>query len=241
MDWLRLAARRAPRWRVPAPHRCVPAPLRCLPLVALGVASVAHAAPGDPVTLRGTLAWPQTLETQPFAVVRVDDGRFFYADLSAVQRQGAIAAGARVLLLGVEGARPHEVTGVAIGPGDSVVAAPPPEPSASPATAAAPRAAVPPRAAAEDGRSPEGRSESPERRSESPERIEGTMASIRNNVLTIRAGARAVRVDVSKLSASALQGIKTGDRVIVFAVGAPDQTLTAVGFVHASGSDFRTR
>jgi hypothetical protein len=244
MDTVRPAARRAPRGRVRAPRGRL-----CLPVLALGIASLAHAAPGDPVTLRGTLAWPQTLEAQPFAVVRLDDGRFFYADLSSVQRQGPIAAGARILLLGVEGARPHEVTGVAIGPGDSVVAAPPAappaEPAASPATAASPRGDVSttatPRTRAEEGRSLEGRSESPERRSESPERIEGTLASLRNKVLTIRVGDRAVEVDVAKISASALQGVKAGDRVIVFAVSERGQTLTAVGFVHASAPAPRAR
>jgi hypothetical protein len=206
--------------------------LRAL-LLALGLASVAHAAPGDPVALRGTLAWPETLERHPFAVVRLDDGRVFYADLTSVPRQQPIAAGARVSLVGVEGGRPHEVTGVAIGAGDSVVAAPPAGPSASPPPADATRTAAPaatrieiPAEAARPSRPEDSRT---------PERIAGTLHAVRDRTITIRAGDRAVEVDVSRLGAGALRGVRSGDRVVVFAVGEPDRTLTAVGFVHASG------
>jgi len=193
-------------------------------LLCLAVASAAHAAPGDPVALRGTLAWPPTLANEPFAVVRADDGRFVYADLTAARRGGVMEAGARLSLLGVEGSRPHEVAAVAVGPGDSVVAMPPAEPSASPstevATPAAPPAVVTVPSAPEEARA--------------PERIEGTLESIGDRHLTIRSGGRAVKVDVSKLGAGVLRGVRSGDRVTVFAVSEPGRTLTAVGFVHSS-------
>jgi hypothetical protein len=183
---------------------------------------VADAAPGDPVALRGTLAWPPTLTNDPFAVVRTDDGRFFYADLTGAERGGAIPAGGRLSLLGGEGARPHEVVAVAIGPGDSVLSALPAEPSASPVTEATPgAAAVTP---------------TPSRPADTrlPERIEGTLESVVDRTITIRSGGRAIKVDVSKLGSNVLQGVKAGDPVTVFAIGEPNRPLTAVGFVHTS-------
>jgi hypothetical protein len=200
--------------------------------LSLALVSLAHAAPGDPVALRGTLAWPPALGGERFAVVRSDDGRFFYADLTAAQRGGPIAGGARLSVLGVEGARPHEVAAVAIGPGDSVLAPPSDQPSASPPTdAAAPASPPPAPARPEDGRPPERRPED----SRPPERIEGTLESVSDRLLTIRSNGRAVKVDVSKLGANTLQGVKAGDRVTVFAVSEPGRPLTAVGFVHSSG------
>jgi hypothetical protein len=72
----------------------------------------ADANPGDPVTLRGTLAWPAILANEPFLVLRADNGRFYYADVTAAQPRGntALRAGDRISFVGVEGARPHEVT-----------------------------------------------------------------------------------------------------------------------------------
>src|SRR3989442_399427 len=110
-------------------------------LLLLGSAlPAAHAAPGDPRIVAGTLAWPPILQTEPFAVVRGHDGRFYYADLSrlSLRNTAAIRAGDRVALKGAEGARPHELVAAVIGPENSVLLRPDSgtsvQPSASPPT-----------------------------------------------------------------------------------------------------------
>ena len=56
-------------------------------LAVLGVsATAAVAAPGDPRVLQGTLEWPATVANEPFVVLRGEDGRLYYADISAAQR-----------------------------------------------------------------------------------------------------------------------------------------------------------
>src|SRR5882672_7607475 len=94
---------------------------------ALAVAAVllltgpALAAPGDPRTVRGTLEWPASLSSEPFVVVRGDDGRLYYADVSSAQRMNAGAISGRISLVGVEGNQPHEIAAVVIGAGDSAL------------------------------------------------------------------------------------------------------------------------
>src|SRR3989442_8289651 len=89
-------------------------------MVALGFASPAYAAPGDPRLVQGVLEWPAKLTVEPFVVIRADDGRWYYAEVKGVKRleSGPLAAGGRVAILGTEGARPHEITAIAVGSGD---------------------------------------------------------------------------------------------------------------------------
>jgi hypothetical protein len=93
------------------------------PVLALGflVAGSAAAAPGDPRLMHGTLEWPATLSGEPFVVVRGDDGRLYAVDVGSAHRRipGALTAGARIALLGVEGAKSQEITALAIGVGDA--------------------------------------------------------------------------------------------------------------------------
>jgi hypothetical protein len=191
-------------------------------LLALTV-STGRAAPGDPVAIRGSLVWPPALGAEPFAVIRGDDGRLFYTDLSTAQHRAPLKAGEPLSILGVQGARAHEISVVAVGPGDSVLAGVPalprPEPAASPVTSApAPATSVPP---AEE-RQPW-------------ERLEGTVQSIQDPMLTLLTPAgRTVAIDVSRLGKNVLGSVKPGDRVMLFAVAGPDRGLTAVGFVHAA-------
>src|SRR5262249_46432817 len=62
---------------------------------------------------------------EPFVVVRGEDGRWYYAELKAAKRLESkpLTAGARVAILGTEAARPHEITAIAIGPGDAAALA----------------------------------------------------------------------------------------------------------------------
>src|SRR5262245_61389308 len=81
-----------------------------LALILVGGVGAISANPGDAFAIRGTLAWPAILGNDPFVVVRADNGRFYYADVTAAQRHGTVAlqAGRRLALVGAEGARPHE-------------------------------------------------------------------------------------------------------------------------------------
>jgi hypothetical protein len=85
------------------------------------LAAPAFGGPGDPRLVQGKLEWPATLTGgEPFIVLRGDDGRVYYADVMAAQRyvQGSLSAGGHAALLGLEGIKPHEILGVALGSGD---------------------------------------------------------------------------------------------------------------------------
>jgi hypothetical protein len=85
----------------------------------------AFAAPGDPRFVQGTLEWPATLTREPVIIVRGDDGYAYYCDVTdaARHRADALRAGGRVSVLGVEAAKPHELTGIVIGTGDAAALA----------------------------------------------------------------------------------------------------------------------
>src|SRR5437867_1017202 len=94
-------------------------------IVALGFASQAHAAPGDPRLVQGVLEWPAKLTVEPFVVIRADDGRWYYTEIKGAKRleSGPLTAGGRVAVLGTEAARPHEITAIAVGSGDAAALA----------------------------------------------------------------------------------------------------------------------
>jgi len=86
------------------------------------LAGPAVVALGDPRLIQGALEWPPALSSgETFIVIRSEDGRVYYADVMAAQRhmQGALSAGGRITLLGLEGIKPHEIIAVALGSGDA--------------------------------------------------------------------------------------------------------------------------
>ena len=95
--------------------------LAIVPILTLLLAGPAFATPGDPRLIQGTLEWPAALTgSEPFVVLRGDDARVYYVDVTAARRQGegALSAGNRMTLIGLEGTKSHEVVAVAFGSGD---------------------------------------------------------------------------------------------------------------------------
>ena len=188
-------------------------------LVALS-AGTALAAPGDPRVLQGTLEWPSTLSAEPFVVVRGDDGRLYYADLGSAQRRsdGALTAGSRVTVVGVEGTRPYEVAAMVIGIGDAASLGVPLPPAMSPTSAPtgqASGAATPPALAAP---------------SEPMWRVDGTVQFVAGKAVTLRtAEGGTATVDLSQLSESTLAAMRQGERVSLFGVPRSDHHLVANG------------
>jgi hypothetical protein len=137
----------------------------------LAIAASAHAAPGDPRLIQGTLEWPAKLTAEPFVVVRTEDGRWYYAEIKSAKRLEAtqLVAGTRVAVLGAEAARPHEITAIAIGSGDAAALAMALMPHVNPAaasTAASPAAAVASPAAAEVAKPESSQAQKPVAKSE---------------------------------------------------------------------------
>ena len=230
--------------------------------VALAVAAIlifaqsAFAVPGDPRAVRGTLEWPTTLSGEQFIVVRGDDGRTYYADVSGAQRTSAGSISGRISLLGVEGNQAHEIAAVMVGPGDSALAyatppatattqpAPPAPsslareavPAASPSAPAAPAPPVP---AAASSANPDyaGATSSSDL---SPAgvttddlwQVRGKVTAVtpKEFVVETRPG-ESVRVDVSKLSAWTRETVRAGDEVKLFGVPQKDHRLVANGFI----------
>jgi hypothetical protein len=184
------------------------------------LAGTAHAAPGDPRVVQGILEWPPNLAAEPFVVIRGEDGRLYYADIGAAQRRapGAVTAGARVAVLGVEGSQPHELAALAFGPGDatSLGLTTPTAPSAP--SASIPSTAPPPPIAA-------------------PEpmwRLDGAVQSVSPPTLALRTGDGTTHtVDVSQLSPVTLGALRPGDRVTLFGVPRGDERLVANGYIQA--------
>lgn len=116
---------------------------------------VAVAGPGDPRLVNGVLEWPRAVTNEPFVIVRGDDGVLYYIGVAAARRDGAVTAGARVSVLGIEGRSAHEITAVGFGSGATPEAAlaqlqggarppaTPPVPSAPVAVAAPPAPVAP--------------------------------------------------------------------------------------------------
>ena len=221
------------------------------------LAAPAFAAPGDPRTLRGSLEWPTTLSGEPFAVIRGDDGRTYYADVSGARRMDAGAISGRISVVGVEGNQAHEVAAVVVGSGDSALtfvapATPAPEtvptPSSLPqqvATPASPAAAIPnmppamnmppatptPPAIPPANMQQANTAPAP-REPEELWQIEGKVTAVttREFVIETRPG-ESVWVDVSKLSSWTRDTVRPGDQVTLFGVPQQDRRLVANGFI----------
>jgi hypothetical protein len=179
---------------------------------------VALAAPGEPRVVQGTLEWPAAVSSQPFVVIRGDDGRMFYADIASAQRRtpGQLAAGTRVAVLGIEGSRPYEIAAIAIGAGDAsalgLVPGGAPEPSASVAGGSAPPA-------------------------EDMWRVEGIVETVNGATVDLRGtDGRTRSVDLSNLSEGTWRALRPGERITVFGQPRDDRRLIANGFLQAEGA-----
>lgn len=215
-------------------------------------AGPALAAPGDARLIQGTLEWPPAPSSgEPFMVVRGDDGRVYHADLAAAQRyvKGPLNAGSHIALLGLEGAKPHEIIAVALGSGDAtalsltLAQATPPTPSAAPPPPAAASAAVaPPKPPAGPTAMTPLRSEKrpPARGEDRRVVFFGRVSEVAGrNLFLKKEDGRAVVVDISKLDPSIAPRLRPGSAVTVVAVPAGNKlqaTSVSVPETGPSGS-----
>ena len=122
----------------------------CATLLVLGVPLTAGADPGDPRLVSGVLEWPVVATSTPFVIIRGDNGVLYYVSVAAARRAGAVKAGARVSVLGIEGPTTHEIRAVGMGSGPTAEAAladlqaAPAPVAATPTTAAPSPAAITP-------------------------------------------------------------------------------------------------
>lgn len=95
----------------------------CATLLVLGMPLTAGADPGDPRLVSGVLEWPVVATSTPFVIIRGDNGVLYYVSVAAARRAGAVKAGARVSVLGIEGPTAHEIRAVGMGSGPTADAA----------------------------------------------------------------------------------------------------------------------
>src|SRR5262245_13000565 len=202
--------------------------------LSLGLAGPAVAAPGDPRLIQGALECPPALSGgETFIVMRSDDGRVYYADVMAAQRhvQGALNAGSRITVVGLEGIKPHEIIAVALGGGDAAAlslalahGSPTTLPAPSPPPSTAPAAVVPPAPTAGSGAVQRVRpEEKPAARKEEEHwvtvALRGSVYGVAGpNLFLKRDDGRMVMVDISKLDPSAASRLRPGSPVTVVAV-----------------------
>jgi hypothetical protein len=170
---------------------------------------------------------------EPFVVVRADDGALYYAGIATARREGALIAGARVLLLG---RTPHEITALGVGASAEAAlahlqgarsapaalpsaAATPPAPAAPPAVAGATPSA-PARAVVYAGPAVEDR-----RWTE----LTGVVESLAGRTLVLRSDDGRVSVDVSSLSENLDRMVTPGTTVKVYGVPV-ERRFKAMGF-----------
>jgi hypothetical protein len=127
----------------------------CATLLVLGMPLTAGADPGDPRLVSGVLEWPvvaTSTPSTPFVIIRGDNDVLYYVSVAAARRAGAVKAGARVSVLGIEGPNAHEIRAVGMGSGPTADAAladlqaAPAPPAVVPAPAGATPVAAPPAA-----------------------------------------------------------------------------------------------
>ena len=91
----------------------------CVTLLLCGTPMIARAGSGDPRLINGVVEWPAAVTNEPFVIVRGDDGVVYSVGIAAARREGAVTAGSRISVLGLEGRGPHEITAVGVGSGPS--------------------------------------------------------------------------------------------------------------------------
>ena len=190
-----------------------------LALAILGLSTgTTLAAPGEPRVVQGTLEWPAAVvSTQPFVVIRGDDGRMYYADIDSAQRRtpGPLAAGSRVAVLGIEGSRPYEIAAIAIGAGDAASLGLVPGASSEPSAAVSSGSVVP---------------------AEDMWRVDGTVETVNGSTVGLRGpDGRTRSVDLSQLSESTWRTLRPGERISVFGAPRDDRRLIANGFIQGEG------
>jgi hypothetical protein len=198
-----------------------------LAIVALA-ASSALATPGDPRILQGVLEWPQTLSTEPFIVIRAEDGRMYYTDIAGAQRRspGPITTGTRVAVLGVEGSRPYEVGALVFGPGDAASLGL----TMPPGAVSTPSASIAPGGAGASG-PPAGPPAEP------LWRLDGTVQGVSGATVRVKTSdGRTHAVDAGQLSAVTIRGLRPGDHVTLFGVPRADDRLVANGYIQSEPS-----
>jgi hypothetical protein len=236
-----------------------------LAATALLIAAPALGAPGDPRALRGSLEWPATLSAEPFIIVRGDDARVYYADVSTAKRMSTGAIAGPISLVGIEGNQPHEIAAVVVGAGDSaftfMTPSVPPPAQIAPAPSSLPRETAtpmppgavppPPPAAVPSTTPPPTPPAAPQVAAVAPEssggedlwRIQGKVTAVSPSEFVVEmSGGETVRVDVSKLSSWTRESVRAGDQVKLFGIPQKDQRLVANGFIQevpAQGSSRR--
>jgi hypothetical protein len=208
-------------------------------IVLLLLAGPAMAAPGQPRAVRGSLEWPASLSAEPFIVVRGDDGRVYYADVSTARRVTSGAIAGPISLIGVEGNQPHEIAAIVVGAGDSALTFATPgvpaptdaaTPSSLPRQATTPPSAIVP--AMPPAAPPAMPVPPPPSETEDLWRVQGRVAAVSPREFVVETSpGETVRVDVSKLSAWARESVRAGDQVKLFGVSQKDRRLVANGFI----------
>jgi hypothetical protein len=206
---------------------------------ALLIAAPAMAAPGDPRAVRGSLEWPASLSAEPFIVVRGDDGRVYYADVSTASRLSTDAIAGPISLVGIEGNQPHEIAAVVVGAGDTALtfATPPLPPPAeiAPAPSSLPRQTtpMPPAVVPPPPPAPQVAAVAPEPSGdEDLWRIQGRVTAVTPREFVIETSpGETVRVDVTKLSSWTRDSVRAGDQVKLFGIAQKDHRLVANGFI----------
>ncbi len=215
------------------------------------LAAPALGGPGDPRLIQGKLEWPATLSgSEPFIVLRGDDGRVYYADVMAAQRyvQGSLSAGGHTALLGLEGIKPHEILAVALGSGDTAALSlalaqptptpsqttPPPPSTTLPPPSATPSAVAPPAPAASPATAPSARLESGRSAPRKDARwvtIRGKVHGIAGQNLFLRKDdGGVVAVDIAKLNPITAERLRLGSSVAIVAVPFADR-FEATGLI----------
>src|SRR5437764_108558 len=181
---------------------------------------VAVAGPGDPRLVNGVLEWPRTVTNEPFLVVRGDDGVLYYVGIAAARRDGPLAGGARVSVLGLEGRTANETLAPA-----------PPATAARSAAVAAPIAARRPIVEAIAAPATLPVSAGDDRRWTE---ISGVVESLVGRTLILRSEEGRVAVDISSLSPSLERMVTPGTMVRVYGVPV-EMRFKAMGFFDPGG------
>jgi hypothetical protein len=119
-------------------------------------------------------------------------------------------------VLGIEGGRPYEIAGIAIGAGDAAALGLVPGSGGSDPSASASSASAAP--------------------AEDMWRVDGTVEAVNGSTVALRGpDGRTRSVDLSQLSESTWRSLRPGERISVFGAPRDDRRLIANGFIQAEG------